>query len=94
MAGNKSKKHMSNIISNFFVLKIFNIQTREGRVVSFMDVIWQVSSTNWLKVNTDGVTKGYFGLIPCVSIFRGSRGEYMGSFSAFLGYKLLFIMSL
>jgi len=28
---NKSKKHISNIVSDFFVLKIFNIQTREGR---------------------------------------------------------------
>jgi len=40
MVWNKFKKCMSNIVSGFFfVLKICNIQTRKGRVVSFMDVI-------------------------------------------------------
>ena len=40
MTRNKSKKHMYNIISNFFfVLKFFNIQTKECWVISFMDII-------------------------------------------------------
>jgi len=47
---------MSNIISDFLVLKFSNIQTKEGRVASFMDVINQVPSANWLKVNTNGAT--------------------------------------
>jgi len=38
MVGNKSKKHVSNIVSDYFMLKFFNIQTKEGRVVSF---IWK-----------------------------------------------------
>jgi len=39
MTENKSKKYMSNSVSIFFLLKIFNIQTREGSVISFMEVI-------------------------------------------------------
>jgi len=73
MAGNKSKKHMSNTASDFLVLKIFNIQTREGRVVSFVDVIWQVSYANWLKMNIDGANRSCPGLASCVSIFKGSQ---------------------
>jgi len=46
MTKNKSKKHISNIVYDILVLKIFNMQTIEGRVVSFMDKIWQVSSVN------------------------------------------------
>jgi len=39
MTENKFKKHISNIMSLIFVvLKIFNIQTRDGRMVSSMDV--------------------------------------------------------
>jgi len=34
MVGNKSKKHMSDTIFDFLVLKYFNIQTRECMVNS------------------------------------------------------------
>jgi len=53
------------------VLKIFNIQTREGSVVSFMNVIWQVSYANWLKVNTKSAAKGCLDSATSVGIFRG-----------------------
>jgi len=39
MIMNKSKNHMSNIVYDFLVLKCVNIQTREGMVISFMDII-------------------------------------------------------
>jgi len=80
MTRNKPKKHMSNIVSNFLVLKIFNIQTRECRVISFMEVIWQVSSANWHKVNIDSTAKGCPCLASCVAIFKGSWDEHLGSF--------------
>jgi len=66
-------------------VKFFNIQTRESMVVSFTYLIWQVLSTNWLKVNIDGATGGCCGLSTCTNIFRESRGEYVDSFSALLG---------
>jgi len=42
MTENKSKKHMNNIVSNLLVLNLFDIQTREGIVVSLHT--WQISS--------------------------------------------------
>jgi len=67
----------------FFVLKFFNIQIKEDRMVSFMDVIWQVSSANWLKVNIDGATKGCPSLASCIDTFKGSQSEYVDIFSTF-----------
>jgi len=77
---NKFKKHKSNIVSGFFVLKFFNIQIREGMVDSLINVIWEVSSTNFLKVNIDGTTRSHLGLATFIGIFKESQGEYMDSF--------------
>jgi len=63
---------MSNTISDFLLLKIFNIQTK--------DIIWQVLYVNWLKMNIDDATKG------CHDIFRGSRDKYVDSSLALI-YK-------
>ena len=52
-------------------------------MVSFMDVIWQVSSANWLKVNIDGATKGCPSLASCIDTFKGSQSEYVDIFSTF-----------
>jgi len=86
MAGNKSKKHISSIVYDFFVLTFFNIQTREGMKVSFTNVIWQVPSFNWLTVNIYGATRDCFGLVAC-SIFLKEVKVNVGSFSSFLGVQ-------
>jgi len=39
----------------------------------------------WVKLNIDGVAQGSPGLAACGGIFRGSCGEYIGGFTAFLG---------
>jgi len=79
MAKNKSKMYMTNIVSDFLVLKFVNIQTREGRVVSSIDVICKVSFGNQVKVNIGGAARGCSSLASCV----GSQGEYVGNFSTF-----------
>jgi len=40
-----------------------------------------------VKVNTDGGARGCPGFAACTCIFRGSRGEYIDSFSSFLGVQ-------
>jgi len=40
-----------------------------------------------VKVNIDGAARGCLGFPACACIFRGSNGEYIGSFSSFLGLK-------
>lgn len=66
------------------VLKFVNIQTKEGNVVSFTYLIWHVSSSNWLKINIDGIIKGCLDLTTCVDICKGSQGKYVGVFPTFL----------
>ena len=40
-----------------------------------------------MKVNIDGAARGCPGFTTCAGIFRGSRSEYIGSFSSFLGVQ-------
>lgn len=37
MTINKFNKYVNNIVSKFFMLKFYNIQTREDRVILFTD---------------------------------------------------------
>ena len=99
---------MSNVVSRLLVLKIFNIQTKKSRRVSFTDVIWQVQFA-WLKVNIDCVARDCPILISWTNIFRRSRGEYIYTyiytyiyiyiyiyvvFSVFKRFELQFMLSL
>lgn len=80
MTVNKSKK-TCNTISNFFMVKIFNTQIREGKVISFKSAIWQVPYDNSLKINTNGAARVCPHL--CDSILKGSQGKYVDNFSTF-----------
>jgi len=40
-----------------------------------------------VKVKTNGAARGCPGFSACANIFRGSRGEYIGNFSSFLGVQ-------
>jgi len=72
---------MSNMIY-FFMLKFFNIKTKESMVVSFKSVIWQVLYSNWLKTNIDGL--GCPDLATCVGILKENWGEDVGNFLTFV----------
>jgi len=74
---------MSNTITDLLVLKIFNIQTKESMLVSSINVITQLLSTNWLKVNIDDAAMSCSSLASCANICIGSKREYVNSFSTF-----------
>jgi len=63
---------------------IFGINTRTGKVLCPLPVRWEFHSPGWVKINTDGVPRGYLGFSTCRGIFRGSTGEFIGAFSTFL----------
>jgi len=69
---------------DFNVIKFFGIKTRSGNVLRPLPVRWKFPSPGWVKINTNGVAKGYPGLATCGGIFRGSMREFIGDFSAFL----------
>jgi len=78
---------MRNDIFDFSYLKFFYITTCHRKEISPIQVIWELPHINWVKVNTDGAARGCLGFSACAGIFRGSRGEYIGSFSSFLGIQ-------
>ena len=84
LVGNSSKASMKNGMLDFNVIKFFGINTRTGKVLCPLPVRWEFPSPGWVKINTDGATRGYPGLATCGGIFRGSMREFIGAFSAFL----------
>ena len=50
------------------------------------------SFTKLVKINTDGVARGYPGLATCGNIFRGSMREFIGVFSAFLEVQTVMVV--
>jgi len=65
-------------------LSFFCINTHSGKVLRPLPIRWEFPSPYWVKINTDGTTRGYPDLATCGSIFRESMKEFIGDFSAFL----------
>ena len=84
LVGNSSKASMKNDMLDFNVIKFFGIKTRSGKVLRPLPIRWEFPSPGWVKINIDGAARGYPGLATCGGIFRGSMGEFIGAFSAFL----------
>ena len=66
------------------MIKFFCINTRTSKVLRPLPDRWEFPSPGWVKISTDGAARGYYGLATCACIFRGSMGEFIGAFSAFL----------
>ena len=82
--GKLSKASMKNDKMDFSVIKFFGINTRTGKVFRPLPVRWEFPSPCWVKINIDGVARGYPGLATRGGIFRGSMEEFIGAFSTFL----------
>jgi len=75
---------MRNDMFDFKVFKFFGINTRSGKVLSHIPVRWEFLSPDWVKINTNGSTRGSPGLATCGGIFRRSMRKFIGDFSTFL----------
>ncbi|XP_068503599.1 uncharacterized protein [Phaseolus vulgaris] len=84
LVGNSSKRSMKNDMFDFYVLKLFDINTRSGKVLQPLPVRWEFPSPSWVKINIDGAARGSPSLVACGGIFRGSMEEFIGGFSTFL----------
>jgi len=78
---------------DFNVIKFFGINTHTSKVLRPFPVRWEFPSSDWVKINTDGVAQGYLGLVTCRGIFRGSMWEFIGEFSAFLDVHTALVLS-
>lgn len=77
------KKDKHNDITDFSILKFLDISIRPKKGSSPIPIIQSFPTVGWVKVKTDGATKGCPDPSTCVA-FRGSIGEYIGSFSSYL----------
>jgi len=68
----------------FNVIKFFGIKTRNGKILRPLPIRWEFPSPGWVKINTHRAARRYLGLATCGGFFRGSMGEFIGAFSAFL----------
>jgi len=91
LVGNSFKASMKNDMLDFNVIKFFGINTRTGKVLHPLFVRWEFPSPDWVKINIDGAVRGYPDLATCGGIFRGSMGEFIGAFSAFLEVQIVLI---
>lgn len=76
---------MSNSSPEFMVLKQFSVIGHPSHAPSIKQVAWHPPLCNWVKCNTDGATKGFWGSASCGGIFRDKSAAMLGCFSANLG---------
>ncbi|XP_058726868.1 uncharacterized protein LOC131598268 [Vicia villosa] len=85
MIGNNANKTSNSSISNFTVLKNFNISIRPSKALTTMNVLWTPPLHGWLKCNVDGVACGFPWTSACGGIFRDHNALHVLRFSALLG---------
>jgi len=78
---NSSKASMKNDMLDFNVIMFFGINSCTDKVLRPLPVRWEFPSPGWVKMNSDGVARGYPGLATCGGIFRRSICEFIGGFS-------------
>lgn len=67
-------------MSDFFILKAFNVSNHPQKAPKIIEVLWQPPIFNWIKCNTDGTTLGSHGQDACAGIFRNCNGDNFGMF--------------
>jgi ribonuclease HI len=83
LAGNLSKSVASPSISNFVILKKFNVNLHPPRAPRIIEIIWQPPSPGWTKCNTDGSTNGNSS--SCGGIFRDGNSNLLICFGESTG---------
>lgn len=80
LSGNSTSKLSSSAISDFVILKAFNVNIHPPKPPSLMEVIWQPPIFDWIKCNCDGAAIGLSGSTGCGGIFRNNYADHFGSF--------------
>lgn len=85
MSGNVTPLTASSAISDFTILKHFNVNIKPPKPQIIKEVIWNPPVLNWTKCNTDGAALGNPGLAACGGLFRNSSSVFIGGFAVNLG---------
>jgi len=85
ISGNLTSKTTTNLITDFVLLKAFNVKCLISRAPIIIEVLWHPPIHSWIKCNTDGVSLGSYGLAACGGIFRNWKGDSLGCFAYNIG---------
>ncbi|KAF1894029.1 hypothetical protein Lal_00003945 [Lupinus albus] len=85
LSGNSSKLMTNNSVSNFVILRQFNVKQNFQRAPRIKEVIWLDPLYGWIKTNSDGAAQGAPVLAGGSGIFRDYQGAYLGGFVVFFG---------
>lgn len=83
LSGNLTKLAASSSISEFVILKSFDIKINPPKPNIIKEVLWSPPILNWVKCNTDGAARA--GKAACGGIFTNSDSDFLGAFAINIG---------
>jgi hypothetical protein len=69
-------------MTNFCILKVFNVQNHFPKIIVITKIIWQSLPLNWIKCNLDSASKGNPDPSACEDIFRDNQDNDLGCFAS------------
>lgn len=72
------------------IRKKFNISPHLNKIPKIIEVYWLPPHHQWVKLNTDGLSKGNSGVAAIGGIFRNFKGYVLGCYSQNIGHKSSF----
>lgn len=83
LCGNLTTAVASSSISNFVLLKKFNVILHPPRAPKIIEVIWKPPPPNWIKCNTDGSSNNLIS--SCGGVFRDINSNTLLCFAEHTG---------
>ena len=87
-------KCLGHVIGNASIYEILNLNKPLARAPTIFTVFWCSPIISWIKIDTDGLTKGNLGDSSCTAICRGFNGILKGCFALGLGHHSAFFIKL
>lgn len=81
ISGNLTSLTTTNSITDFVLLKAFNVNCHHSKAPKIIEVIFYPPMQSWIKCNTDGAALGSSGLAACGGIFKNCSGISLGYFA-------------
>ncbi|KAK1563422.1 hypothetical protein Q3G72_027346 [Acer saccharum] len=75
---------------NYSIRKTRNKMKHEGKP----QVVWRAPPLHWIKVNSDGLSKGNPGPAAYGAVYRSSEGDFIGCFAMKIGCNTSFFAEL
>lgn len=85
MSGNLTKLSARSSITEFVILKHFDVNINPPKHQIIKEIIWSPPLVDWVKCNSDGASLGNPGAAACGGIFRNSNSDFVGAFAINLG---------